>query len=73
MIETSMPFGVRDFTPNEIQDRDQFLAPIQEQFELSGYQRVQTPSFEFFDAIKDGLVNTWPSAAFSFLIPLDGP
>ena len=42
----SIPKGTRDFTPEQVAKRNYIFNTIQAQFELYGFQPIETPSFE---------------------------
>ncbi len=42
----SIPKGTRDFSPAEVAKRNFIIGTIKEQFELFGFQPIETPSFE---------------------------
>lgn len=42
----SIPKGTRDFTPQEVSKRQYIINTIKGQFELFGFQPIETPSFE---------------------------
>ncbi len=42
----SIPKGTRDFSPTEVAKRNYITATIKKQFELFGFQPIETPSFE---------------------------
>lgn len=42
----SIPKGTRDFSPKEVAKRNYIFSVIKSQFELYGYQPIETPSFE---------------------------
>ncbi|MFV0572057.1 MAG: histidine--tRNA ligase [Xanthomarina gelatinilytica] len=42
----SIPKGTRDFTPEQVAKRNYIFHTIQKQFELYGFQPIETPSFE---------------------------
>ncbi|MEO6346572.1 MAG: histidine--tRNA ligase [Aquaticitalea sp.] len=42
----SIPKGTRDFNPEEVAKRNFIFSTIRSQFELFGYQPIETPSFE---------------------------
>lgn len=42
----SVPKGTRDFSPTELLRRNYIFNKIQEQFQLFGFQQIETPSFE---------------------------
>ncbi len=42
----SIPKGTRDFSPSEIAKRNHIFDTIKKQFELFGFQPIETPSFE---------------------------
>ncbi len=42
----SIPKGTRDFSPAEVAKRNFIISTIKEQFELFGFQPIETPSFE---------------------------
>ncbi|MFY8188472.1 MAG: histidine--tRNA ligase [Flavobacterium sp.] len=42
----SIPKGTRDFNPQEVAKRNYIMKTIQTQFELFGFQPIETPSFE---------------------------
>ncbi|MGB5700022.1 histidine--tRNA ligase [Muriicola sp.] len=47
----SIPKGTRDFTPQEVAKRNYISDTIKRQFELFGFQPVETPSFENLDTL----------------------
>ncbi|MGB8706129.1 MAG: histidine--tRNA ligase [Gillisia sp.] len=47
----SIPKGTRDFTPAEVAKRNYILNTIKSQFELFGFQPIETPSFENSDTL----------------------
>jgi len=42
----SIPKGTRDFNPEEVAKRNYIIETIKQQFELFGFQPIETPSFE---------------------------
>ncbi len=42
----SIPKGTRDFSPTEVAKRNYIFSTIKRQFELFGFQPIETPSFE---------------------------
>ena len=42
----SIPKGTRDFSPSEVAKRDYIFSIVKKQFELFGFQPIETPSFE---------------------------
>ena len=42
----SIPKGTRDFSPEEVAKRNYIMQTIRNQFELFGFQPIETPSFE---------------------------
>ncbi len=42
----SIPKGTRDFNPEEVSKRNYIFSTIKQQFELFGFQPIETPSFE---------------------------
>ena len=42
----SIPKGTRDFNPQEVSKRDYIFNTIKSQFEIFGFQPIETPSFE---------------------------
>ena len=42
----SIPKGTRDFNPEEVAKRNYIVETIKQQFELFGFQPIETPSFE---------------------------
>ena len=42
----SIPKGTRDFNPEEVAKRNYIVDTIKNQFELFGFQPIETPSFE---------------------------
>ncbi len=42
----SIPKGTRDFSPVEVAKRNYIITTIKEQFQLFGFQPIETPSFE---------------------------
>lgn len=63
------PFGVRDYTPQDIRDRDKLVHILKDVFKQFGYERVATPTFEYFDAIKKGLGQTLSNQCVTFHDP----
>jgi len=47
----SIPKGTRDFTPEQVAKRNYIFHTIQKQFELYGFQPIETPSFENSDTL----------------------
>ncbi|MFL0353529.1 histidine--tRNA ligase [Xanthomarina sp. GH4-25] len=47
----SIPKGTRDFTPEQVAKRNYIFNTIQHQFELYGFQPIETPSFENSDTL----------------------
>uniref|UniRef100_UPI0040496A91 histidine--tRNA ligase n=2 Tax=Flavobacterium sp. TaxID=239 RepID=UPI0040496A91 len=47
----SIPKGTRDFNPTEVAKRNYIMKTIQTQFELFGFQPIETPSFENSDTL----------------------
>lgn len=47
----SIPKGTRDFSPSEIAKRNHIFNTIKRQFELFGFQPIETPSFENSDTL----------------------
>ncbi|THD67498.1 histidine--tRNA ligase [Robertkochia marina] len=41
-----IPKGTRDFTPQEVNKRNYIMETIKQQFQLYGFQPIETPSFE---------------------------
>ncbi len=47
----SIPKGTRDFTPPEVVKRNYIFDTIKRQFQLFGFQPIETPSFENLDTL----------------------
>ncbi len=47
----SIPKGTRDFNPEEVAKRNYIVETIRRQFELFGFQPIETPSFENSDTL----------------------
>ena len=47
----SIPKGTRDFSPQEVSKRQYIINTIKTQFELFGFQPIETPSFENSDTL----------------------
>jgi len=47
----SIPKGTRDFTPNEVLKRNYIFDVIKRQFQIFGFQPIETPSFENYDTL----------------------
>ena len=47
----SIPKGTRDFGPAEVARRDYIVETIRRQFELFGFQPIETPSMENYDTL----------------------
>ena len=47
----SIPKGTRDFSPEEVSKRQYIINTIKTQFELFGFQPIETPSFENSDTL----------------------
>ena len=45
-MKPSIPKGTRDFTPSEVYLRDFVKEKIKSNFELFGFEPIETPSFE---------------------------
>lgn len=50
-IQASLPSGFRDFSPQEVKERDRIVRTLIEVFELYGYQPVQTPAIEYTETL----------------------
>ncbi|MDP5043760.1 MAG: ATP phosphoribosyltransferase regulatory subunit, partial [Leeuwenhoekiella sp.] len=42
----SIPKGTRDFSPEEVSKRNYIISTLRHNFELFGFQPIETPSFE---------------------------
>jgi histidyl-tRNA synthetase len=47
----SIPKGTRDFNPEEVAKRSYIMERIKEQFQIFGFQPIETPSFENSDTL----------------------
>nr|WP_299388899.1 histidine--tRNA ligase [Allomuricauda sp.] len=47
----SIPKGTRDFSPTEVAKRNYIIQTIKKQFEVYGFQPIETPSFENYDTL----------------------
>ena len=47
----SIPKGTRDFNPEEVVKRNYIFNVIKQQFEVFGFQPIETPSFENSDTL----------------------
>ncbi|HEA28857.1 MAG TPA: histidine--tRNA ligase, partial [Leeuwenhoekiella sp.] len=47
----SIPKGTRDFSPKEVQQRNHIIKVLRHNFELFGFQPIETPSFENTDTL----------------------
>jgi len=47
----SLPKGTRDFSPSEMGKRNYIMKTLRTVFEGSGYQPIETPSFENYDTL----------------------
>ncbi|WP_031425067.1 histidine--tRNA ligase [Flavimarina sp. Hel_I_48] len=47
----SIPKGTRDFTPQEVARRNHIISVLRKNFELFGFQPIETPSFENTDTL----------------------
>jgi histidyl-tRNA synthetase len=47
----SIPKGTRDFNPQEVAKRNYIFNTIRSQFEIFGFQPIETPSFENSDTL----------------------
>ncbi|NDK17673.1 MAG: histidine--tRNA ligase, partial [Zetaproteobacteria bacterium] len=45
-VKPSIPKGTRDFSPNEVAQRNYIFNILKSSFELYGFQPIETPSFE---------------------------
>ena len=52
-MKPSIPKGTRDFTPSEVYLRDFVKEKIKSNFELFGFEPIETPSFEKLEVIAD--------------------
>lgn len=50
-----VPFGIRDFLPHEVKQRESVIRKIQQLVESDGYERIITPSIEHYDNIYHAL------------------
>lgn len=46
MQKPSLPKGTRDFSPQEVQQREYIISVLKKHFQLYGFQPIETPSFE---------------------------
>ncbi|MDA1352958.1 MAG: ATP phosphoribosyltransferase regulatory subunit [bacterium] len=49
------PFGVRDYLPHEITARQAVLRGVSKVFKAAGFERVVTPTFEYYEALLPGM------------------
>ncbi|MCO5725971.1 histidine--tRNA ligase [Robiginitalea marina] len=47
----SIPKGTRDFSPHEVARRNYIIGIIRQQFELFGFQPIETPAMENYDTL----------------------
>ncbi|MBT5921867.1 MAG: histidine--tRNA ligase, partial [Flavobacteriaceae bacterium] len=47
----TIPKGTRDFSPIEVNKRQYIMSCIKRQFELYGFNPIETPSFENYDTL----------------------
>lgn len=52
MPEASLPKGTRDFTPQVMRLRQQIIRAIIEEYELCGFQPIETPAMENLDTLQ---------------------
>lgn len=50
-MKPSLPQGTRDFSPEVVRKRQYILQIIQKQFELFGFQPIETPAFENLETL----------------------
>jgi histidyl-tRNA synthetase len=50
-MKPSLPQGTRDFSPEVVRKRQYILQIIQKQFELFGFQPIETPAFEHLETL----------------------
>ncbi|RAP34671.1 hypothetical protein DID77_00495 [Candidatus Marinamargulisbacteria bacterium SCGC AG-439-L15] len=63
------PVGVRDYLPEEVENREACLSKISSVFENRSYQRIITPSFEYADSLKHALGPGLKDACIQFIGP----
>ncbi len=66
-MKPSIPKGTRDFTPSEVNLRDFVKDKIKSNFELFGFEPIETPSFEKLEVIADKHVNEGEQLIFKIL------
>ena len=66
-MKPSIPKGTRDFTPSEVNLRDFVKGKIKSNFELFGFEPIETPSFEKLEVIADKHVNDGEQLIFKIL------
>lgn len=54
-MNNQTPGGVRDYLPGETEPRDRILADIENSFKSQNYEKVITPTLEYYNAIKHAL------------------
>ncbi|MEK9727420.1 MAG: ATP phosphoribosyltransferase regulatory subunit [Candidatus Margulisiibacteriota bacterium] len=52
---THVPLGLRDYLPQDIQQRETIIKKMADVVKQSGYQRIITPTIERFDLVRTGL------------------
>ncbi len=50
-MKPSTPKGTRDFTPAEMRKRNHLFGVLRSQFELFGYEPIETPAMENLDTL----------------------
>lgn len=60
------PVGIRDLVPEETQTYQRSMKTLTEVFESQGYQHIQTPTLEYFDALALGMGPHFKDIAVKF-------
>lgn len=55
MKRFQLPFGVQDYLPNECYNKTRIEAGLAKLFSLNGYDRVETPTLEYYDLFRDAV------------------
>lgn len=68
-MKTFTPFGIKDLIPSEAKKQEEILQIAVDIFEKWGYQKIITPSIEYYDSLKQGLGDNLDQIAIKFFDP----
>ena len=54
-MKTLTPYGVQDFAPHQAATHQSVVTTLADQFSQSGYERIITPTLEYYDTLEKGM------------------